>query len=363
MLTRLSTALAAVPLLLAALVQPAPAQGGAGAAAPTARGAGRARGTLIVLNKADATASFVDLATMRVVATLPTGAGPHEVAVSPDGRMAVIGNYGAQTPGNSLTVVDLRRRAVVRTIDLGEHRRPHGIAWLADGRRVAVTTEASRAVVVVDVASGAVRPIPTDQQGTHLLALSPDRRRGYTANIGSNSVSLLDLERGTLVRTVTTRPRPEAIDVSPDGRELWTAPQIAPGAPGMVTILDAATLDSVAAFPSGGVYPNRLRFTPDGRLVLVSHAASGNVQLFDARTRAPVATIPFPRDTTKAPADGGPMSGSAVPLGILITPDSRTAFVATAAHNEIAIVDIPARRIVATLRTGNEPDGMALAPR
>lgn len=349
------TRAAAVAFLLAAAASAVPAQ------RPAAGGSFTPR-TLIVLNKGAATAVLVDIASRRVVATIPTGVGPHEVAVSPDGRTAVVGNYGGQTPGNTLTVIDLPRRAVVRTIPLGEYRRPHGIAWLPDGRRVAVTSEASRAVVLVTVASGALQAIPTNQDGTHLLALALDGRRLYTANIGSNSASMLDLERGALARTVTTLPRPEAIDLSPDGRELWIAPQIAQGAPGMITVLRAATLDSVATFPSGGVYPNRLRFTPDGRLVLVSNAASGTVQLFDARTRAPVAAIPFPRDTAKAPADGGPMSGSAVPLGILISPDSRTAYVATAAHNEIAVVDIPGRRIVATLRTGDEPDGMAFAP-
>ena len=348
----------AAALLAVAVAPCARAQG-----APRAPGAPR---TLIVLNKGEATAAFVDLATMRVVATLPTGVGPHEVAVSPDGRTAVVGNYGDRTPGNTLTVIDLPTRKVVRTISLGEHRRPHGIAWLPDGRRVAVTTEASRAVVLVTVADGAVKAVPTNQDGTHLLALTRDGRRLYTANIGSSSVTLIDVGRAAVVRTVTTAPRPEAIDVSPDGRELWTAPQIAPGAPGMVAVLDAATLDSVASFSSGGVYPNRLRFTPDGRLVLVSNAASGTVHVFDARTRASVGAVPFPRDTVKAPATDGPMCGpmaaSAVPLGILITPDSRTAYVATAAHNEVAVVDIPGRRVVATLRTGDQPDGMAFAP-
>ena len=318
--------------------------------------------TLVVLNKGAATAALVDVATRRVVATLPTGVGPHEVAVSPDGRTAVVGNYGDRTPGNTLTVIDLPRQAVVRTVSLGEHRRPHGIAWLPDGRRVAVTSEASRAVLLVGVAAGAVQAIPTDQDGTHLLALAPDGRRLYTANIGSSSVTAIDVARGAVTRTVRTLPRPEAIDVSPNGRELWTAPQIAPGAPGMITVLDAITLDSLATFPSGGVYPNRLRFTPDGRLVLVSNAASGSVHIFDARTRRPVGAVAFPRDPAKAPADGGPMAGSAVPLGILVAPDSRTAYVATAAHNEIAVVDIPGRRVVATLRTGEQPDGMAFSP-
>src|SRR5688572_21190241 len=115
-----------------------------------------AQGTLIVLNKAEASASLLDGTTGTVVATLPTGTGPHEVAVSPDGRWALVANYGGREAGRSLTVLDVPARTVERTIDLGDYRRPHGVAWLADGRRAAVTVEANGGVLLVDVAAGRV---------------------------------------------------------------------------------------------------------------------------------------------------------------------------------------------------------------
>src|SRR5439155_11905334 len=88
---------------------------------------------LVVLNKAQASASIISLADGRTIATMPVGDGPHEVAVSPDGNWAVAANYGGRTAGNSLTVLDLRNRKPVRTIDLGAYARPHGIAWMPDG--------------------------------------------------------------------------------------------------------------------------------------------------------------------------------------------------------------------------------------
>src|SRR3989304_5007320 len=92
-------------------------------------------GTLVVLNKAEATASLIDLASGKAVATVPTGEGPHEVAASPDGKTVLAANYGSRgTPGSSLTVIDVPGARVVRTIDLGPGRRPHGLVWL-DGRR------------------------------------------------------------------------------------------------------------------------------------------------------------------------------------------------------------------------------------
>src|SRR5687767_11419803 len=110
-------------------------------------------GTLLVLNKSDNTVSLVDLASRKVVATVPTGVGPHEVAVSPDGKIAVVANYGAQTPGNSLTVINILSKQVVKTIDLGEYRRPQGIVWLK-GNEIEITSEANKALLVVDENSG-----------------------------------------------------------------------------------------------------------------------------------------------------------------------------------------------------------------
>src|SRR5471032_3058704 len=88
-------------------------------------------GTLIVSNMNDNTATVLDVATGRVLATLSTGEGPHEVAASHDGRWAVVTNYGVRgKPGSTITVIDVDRAAVARTIDLHDYQRPHGAAFL-----------------------------------------------------------------------------------------------------------------------------------------------------------------------------------------------------------------------------------------
>src|SRR5690606_2629150 len=100
------------------------------------------QGPLIVTNKSAATASFVDVAGNRLLATVPTGPGPHEIALSSDGRTAVVTDYGGGAAGGStLTVIDVPARRVARTVELGEHRRPHGIAFLPGDSLVAVTSE------------------------------------------------------------------------------------------------------------------------------------------------------------------------------------------------------------------------------
>lgn len=299
---------------------------------------------LVVLNKRAASVSLVDVASGATVATLPTGVGPHEVAVSPDGRTAVVADYGEQTPGSTLTVLDLAGRRVVRTIPLGDYRRPHGIAFLPDGRRVVATVEVNRAVIVVDVAAGKVAyAVATDEPGTHLLTLARDGGRVYTANIPAGSVSLVDLGERRLVRTARVGTQTEAIALAPDGRELW----VGDNATHRLTVLDASTLDTLATLPSGGQVPIRLAFTPDGREVLVSNVQSGELALFDARARRLVATIPMP--------------AGAQPIGILMDPTGKRAWVATSGRDEVAEVDLAARRITRFLATGDNPDGLGYA--
>ena len=318
------------------------------------------QGTLIVLNKADATASLIDLASGHVAATLPTGHAPHEVAVSPDGRWAVVSNYGAQQPGNTLTVLDLTRRAVARTVDLGAYQRPHGLAWTGDGRRVVVTAEASRAVLVVDATRWQVdRAISTDSLGVHMVAVSADGRRAYAASIPAGSVVMLDLDRGLAVRTTRTGAGSEGIAAAPNGHEVWVANRVA----NTIGILDAATLALEDTLPSA-VFPIRVRFTPDGRRALVSNARSGEVRLFDVATRKPLATIRIPFDSTRAALTmlGAQLAGSAVPIGVLATPDGRHAYVAASAMGEVLELDLETHAITRHIPTGHEPDGLGFSP-
>jgi YVTN family beta-propeller protein len=210
------------------------------ACAPIAAGPERGGGTLLVGNKGEDTLSFVDLASGRELARVPTGRMPHEIAVSPDGRQAAVVAYG----GTSIDIFDVAGRAKLRTIELAPNQGPHGLLWLSDGRLVA-TTERSRTLTVVDTRQGdRVTPIPTDQQGTHMVAVSPDRRRAYTANIPAGTVSVIDLASGRKLRDVRVGGAPEGIALTPDGRTLWVADL--EGA--RVQAFDTAVLDG----PAGG---------------------------------------------------------------------------------------------------------------
>jgi YVTN family beta-propeller protein len=175
------------------------------------------QGTLVVLNKSDASASLIDLATDAVVATVPTGEGPHEVAVSPDGRRALATNYGTPAaPGSTLTLIDVEEGRALRTIALGEHRRPHGVVWLPDGKRAVVTVEASRAVLVVDTEAGTVEAaIKTDQDVSHMVALSKDGTRAFVAHTSADAIAAFYLPGGKPAGILRAGREPDGMAYSP----------------------------------------------------------------------------------------------------------------------------------------------------
>jgi len=306
---------------------------------------------LVVLNKSDHEAALVDPASLKIVSRVATGHGPHEAAVSPDGRRAYVANYGMtgvfregqrhDEPGNTLSVIDLERRAVVDTFDLAEYTKPHGMAVSQDGRLLWVTCEGAQAVLELDTGSGAIlRSWKTGQDVSHMLVPTPDETKLYIANIRSGTASVIDRKAGT-VKTIVTGAGAEGIDVTHDGREVWVTNRAA----NTVSVIATATDSVVASFESGGTMPIRVKFTPDGREAWISNARSNAMTVFEVATRRLLDTLAV----------------GAVPIGIQMSPDGRRAFVANTNDDQITVLDVRARKVVGTFTTGNEPDGMAWA--
>jgi YVTN family beta-propeller protein len=311
--------------------------------------------TLIVANKAEATASLIDLDTGAVRATLPTGDGPHEVAVAPDGRLAVVTNYGRRdSAGNSLTLIDVPGARVVKAINLGDYSMPHGVEWL-DDERVAVTVEANRALIVVHVPTGdIVQVLETDQDISHMVALDPEGRRAFTANIGSGSITVLDLASGKRVRNIPTGDGAEGLAVAPGTRQIWVTNRGAD----TVTVLDGETFEVVREIESTG-FPIRATATPAGH-VLVTRARAGDLVIYDAGTFETVRTIAFEIGTMDVEERlfGDRFGDSSVPIGVIADPAAERAFVAHANADVITEIDLASGEILRILRAGREPDGM-----
>lgn len=296
---------------------------------------------LLILNKSDSTLAIVDPQTLKVVGRVPTGNAPHEVTISPDSRFAYVSNYGTgPEPGSSLSVIDLAAMKEVKRIDIAPMLRPHGITFVAGA--VWFTAEGSRVVARYDPVSGRVNwMMGTGQTTTHMVVVTPDGKKLFTANIGSNTVSAIDTANGRVTQ-IAVGPGPEGMDLAPDGKELW----VAHNNDGEVSIIDPAT-NKVKETVKVGDKPIRVKFTPDGRRVLISNANGNEVAIFDAATRKEWKRVPV----------------GAVPVGILITPDGQRAFVASTAANKVSVIKLDDGTLAGTIEPGKEPDGLAWASR
>jgi DNA-binding beta-propeller fold protein YncE len=297
-------------------------------------------GTLVVVNKAASTASVIDVASGKTLATLPTGNGPHEVAITGDGRTAVVTDYGGRAGNNTLTVIDVPGLEVARTIDLGEYRRPHGIAFLPGDSLVVVTSEEARAVVVVRVADGSiVKAVSTGQGGSHMLAVTGDGTTIYTGNIRDGTVSQLDVTTGERSQLFRTPPQPEAITVTADGREVW----VGSNSEGKVSVVDVATGEVDEAL-DGFSFPYRILITPDNRHVLIPDFRAHELRIVNRATRSVVHVMQL---------DG------AGPQGITLSPDGSFVYHSMSLENRIAVIDLATRRIIRHIDAGARPDGVA----
>jgi len=298
------------------------------------------RPALVVLNKDASELAIVDPGTWTVVGRVATGQIPHEVAVSDDGKIAVATNYGPERSGTTLSVIDLDAQKEIHRVELDELRGPHGIAFIAG--KFYFTAEGSNSIARYDAAKNAVDwRATTSQEGTHMLVGTADGGSIFTANIRSNSVSCMRVDTKTgrfKVAQVAVGKGPEGIDLSPDGGEVWAANS----GDGTVSIIDAGSCRVIGAVDVKTKRSNRVKFTKDGKLVLISDLGAGEVVVVDAAARKEVRRLKL---------------GSSVE-GILPLPDGARAVVAVSGDNKLAVVDLKALEVLSTFETGKDPDGM-----
>ena len=313
---------------------------------------------LIVVNKSDGSVSLLDAATGKARATVPVEKGSHEAEVLADGQTVAISGYGRSTePGRYVDFVDLTSRKVTSRLDIGEGSRPHGLKALADGRLL-VTAEGKRELVVADPRTGKVMSrISTGRDVSHMVAASPDGRRAYVSSLKNGVVTVIDLAAGKVIQDVATGKGAEGMDLTPDGREIWVANRDA----NTISVIEAKTLKVVFTIRASE-FPIRVKMTPDGTRALVSFTGSGDVGVFDVATRTESKRIPIGRDAVASTEDrvfSKRFGTSPAPVGLLVAPDGKRAWVAAAHADVIAVLDLDKLRVEDAWTAGREPDGLA----
>ena len=313
---------------------------------------------LMVVNKSDDTVSFLDAKTGALQGTVAIGKAPHEVELLADGRTAAVSNYGTQAePGSSLTLIAVDARAAKGSVDVGSGTRPHGLRALRDGRLLA-TAEGTKELLIVDPGAGVVvARIPTNRETSHMVVAAPDGTRAYVANIGSGSVTAVDLAARKVLQDVPTGKGAEGIDISPSGREVWVTNR----GNDTVSVIDARSLEIVATLKAAE-FPIRIKFTPDGKRALVSCARSGDVLVFDVTGRKELLRIRLGLQAVAGSEKhlfATQFGKSPAPVGLLMAPDGKRAWVASTNADLISELDLAQSKISRVLAAGREPDGLA----
>ena len=305
---------------------------------------------LLVVNQGDADLSIVDPLAAKQLATVPEQVAAqvgHEVAASPDGRLAYVPLYGDSgvgrpgTDGHILLVIDLATRKIVNRLDFGHGVRPHCPIYDKTRDLLYVTAELDQAIDIIDPhALRIVGSIPTHQPQSHMLALSHDGRRGYTANVGAGTVSVLDMQNRSFITTIPISANTQRIAISNDDRFVFTADQTQP----RLAVIATATnkVDRWVALPSIGY---GTATTPDGRYLLIALASASSMSVLDLKSFQILRTLPV-----------GPH-----PQEIIVAPDGKTAYASNFGSDAVSVIDLSSWQVTHSIHVGAKADGMAWA--
>jgi YVTN family beta-propeller protein len=317
--------------------------------------------SLLILGKSDQTLSIVDPATLKVIAQLPAGPDPHEVIASEDGKIAYISNYGGGSY-NTITVADLLAQKVLPVIDLGALRGPHGLTFVAG--KLWFTAEGAKVVGSYDPTTQKIDwVLGTGQDRTHMIYVFPSLNPIITTNVSSATVTLIEKTNGAnrgpggppsaaasnparanwTETVIPVGKGSEGFDVSPDGKEIW----VANAQDGTISMIDIAAQKVIQTLDANVRGANRLKFTVDGKLALVSSLGGSDLVIFDRLTRKEVKRIKVGH-------------GAA---GILMQPDGSRAFVACTPDNYVVAIDLKSLEVSGKITAGKNPDGLAWAQR
>lgn len=310
--------------------------------------AGYAQGRLLVAQKGLGSLGIVDPAAGKLIASVPEGGiTGHEVTASHDGRLAYVpiyGNSGVGKPGTNgrnLVVIDIATGKVVGNLDFGHEVRPHLPVFGPKDGLLYVTTELDQAVTVIDPKTlKIVGSIPTGQPESHMLAISHDGRRGYTANVGPGTVSVLDMKARKTLKIIPVSGNTQRISISMDDKWVFTADQKQP----RIAVIDTAT-DTVAKWvPLEGIGYGGAP-TLDGKWFLMTQPDQNKVAVVDLKTMKVARYV-----------DVG-----AYPQAVVMRPDGKAAYVSCEHDGQVAEIDLGAWKMTRLMETGKGSDGLAWA--
>ena len=307
-----------------------------------------AQSRLLVAEKGNQSLAIIDPSAGKVIASVPEGGiTGHEVIASPDGKLAFVpiyGNSGVGRPGTdgvNIAVIDIAAHKVVGDISFNHGVRPHCPKIGPKDGRLYVTTEIDNTITIIDPQSlKIVGTLPTGQPESHMLALSHDGRRAYTANVGPGTVSVIDIPGRKVLKIIPISSNTQRISISPDDKWVFTADQTKP----QMAVIDTGSSSVAKWIPMEGIGYGSAP-TPDGRWLLVALPDQSKVAVIDLRTMQVARTL----------------SVGDYPQEVLVRPDGKSAYISCEHANQLAEIDLVAWKVSRTIPTGKDADGLAWA--
>jgi len=306
-------------------------------------------GELLVAQKGDRSIAIVDPVAGKVVADVPEdGITGHEVAGSPEGRMAVVPIYGntavgnAGSDGDNIVFIDLKTRKIVGNLKFSHGVRPHCPRFNPKDGLLYVTTELDHTVTVINPRTfKIVGTIPTGQPESHMLILSHDGTRGYTANVGAGTVSVLDLKARKLIKVIPISGETQRIAISNDDRWVFTADQKQP----RMAVIDTHALKVVNWVPLDGLgYGSAV--TRDGRWLLMPIPKKDVIDVVNLKTLKVEHRVE--------------LGAGSSPQEVLVAPDGH-AYVSCPRGHNVTQIDLANWTVSRRIATGRGPDGLSWA--
>jgi YVTN family beta-propeller protein len=299
-------------------------------------------GELVVLNKDEDTVDYLDADTGETLGTVETDFNPHEVAISPDGETA----YVTCSLGNSLLFLDNESREVRDRFEHDLFEFPHGLAVRESAGELWLASTYSSEVFVFDIDSEELlTTFPTHQEHSHMVSFGPDEGTAYIANIGSDSITVVDADERRVVADPPVGEGPEGIAVDPDTGELLVANQD----DDRLSVLDGESLEETSNAMLGTT-PVRLVFDPEGRYALAANREGDDVSVIDTE---------FVRDGERRPWEVARIPVGIWPGGTVFDPSGDRAFVANNKTNDISVIDTDGFEELERFDAGIHPDGIA----
>src|ERR1035437_1412094 len=238
--------------------------------------------TAYIVNNISRNVSVINLTTNTVTGTIPVGANPYGVSVSPDGSKVYVANYNTN---GTVSVISTATNTVEATVPVGQL--PQGVTVSPDGSKVYVANWNDNTVSIINSATNTVLATSFVGHQPYGIYASPDGTKVYVTNSNDYNISVINTSTNFVSAIIHTGTLPTAVCVSPDSRKVYVVNQIS----GTVSVIDTVTFtvtDSILVNRE----PVAICVSPDGTKLYVSKAGDSTVSVINTATNTVSAIIP-----------------------------------------------------------------------